>query len=64
MVVEEESGGAGLYVKYADGSIFELYVLRCDRCGCVIDPEQGFHLLVAPAPAAPCILTIHSCCAS
>jgi hypothetical protein len=63
-MMETEFEQPGLYVQYPDGSVFELYPLRCSQCGAQIDSAERFYLRVTPAPAAPCIVTTHSRCVS
>ena len=58
----DETEEAGLYLRYADGSTFEVCILRCENCGRLIDTEEGFNLHVQRA--APFILCMHSHCVS
>ena len=58
----DEGEQPGLYRRYAEGSIFEIYVLRCEACGRLIDTEQTFYLHVQAAP--PFIVSMHRRCAS
>jgi hypothetical protein len=60
--VATDENDAGLYIQYADGSIFEIYVLRCENFGQVIDPENTFYLHVQAA--APLLVGMHTQCAS
>jgi hypothetical protein len=51
----------GLYLRYADGSTFEIAIFRCEGCGRSIDAEETFYLHVQPA--APLLMCMHSRCA-
>jgi hypothetical protein len=60
-VATDEIEEPGLYLRYADGSTFEIAIFRCEGCGRLIDTEDTFYLHVQAA--APLLMSMHSRCA-